>query len=87
MEKQKFETAKSTAAAIANKMKPSEVINLDTDNESSRSDVTMISTLPPPTVIVDDSTGGENTFNEYNINNKTVTFEDNEKDENITYNA
>lgn len=53
--KQKSKKAKNNAAAIANKLKPTEIIDLDTENESDSSDVIVIPTEPPPTYTVEDS--------------------------------
>ena len=53
--KQKSKKAKNTAKAIANKIKPTEIIDLDTDNESDNSDVIIVPVAPPPTFTVEDS--------------------------------
>ncbi|KAM7355431.1 zinc finger CCHC-type containing 7 isoform 2-T2 [Cochliomyia hominivorax] len=53
--KQKSKKAKNNAASLANKIKPNEIINLDTDDESDSSDVIILPVEPPPTYTVDDS--------------------------------
>lgn len=76
--KKKSKKSKNSVAALrAAALKPVEIIDLDSDNDSNSSDVIVIPTAPLPTFTVDDSGDEEKTTDKENI---TMQHEENAVD-------